>query len=208
MLLLEILVFSTSLIQSACSNEILGIPENNHGQEAVTFVGEQEIALPRHFRLGVIPVLSPEWIFRFSIRFHSLDYVGDGSFSYCTVLHLTKGGNNDVYGDRTPSITIGGNPTLNEMKISAPVNGNKSYRQNIPFTLAVNETMDVEIHQRYISNGKYRYFIRINEEEIHSVVNTEAKQFYNVKVFAGQAFYAKQAVCPASIKNVKHYNFL
>uniref|UniRef100_A0A7M5WQ67 Uncharacterized protein n=2 Tax=Clytia hemisphaerica TaxID=252671 RepID=A0A7M5WQ67_9CNID len=140
--------------------------------------------------------------------FHSLDYVGDGTFAYCTVLHLTQGGNNDVYGDRTPSITIGGNPTLNEMKISAPVNGNKSYRQNIPFTLAVNETMDVEIHQRYISNGKYRYFIRINEEEIHSVVNTEAKQFYNVKVFAGQAFYAKQAVCPASIKNVKHYNFL
>uniref|UniRef100_A0A7M5UYX2 Uncharacterized protein n=2 Tax=Clytia hemisphaerica TaxID=252671 RepID=A0A7M5UYX2_9CNID len=104
-------------------------------------------------------------------------------------------------------MSIAGNPKLESLRINSAVNGDTSYRWNYPFTLAVNETMDVEIHQRYISNGKYRYFIRINEEDIHSVVNTEAKQFYNVKVIAGQEFTGAE-VCPASIKNVKHTNFL
>ena len=74
-------------------------------------------------------------------------------------------------------------------------------------TASVNETTHIEIHQRYLRSGEYRYFIRIDGEEVHSVVNTQAQQFYNVKVIAAQAF-TSAATCPASIKNVKHTNFL
>ena len=96
---------------------------------------------------------------------------------------------------------------MNTIRINSAVNGDTSYRQNIPLTATANETMDVEIHQRYIRNGEYRYFIRIDGEEVHSVVNTQARQFYNVKVLAAPAFTGAYT-CPASIKDVKHTDFI
>ena len=42
----------------------------------------------------------------------------------------------------------------------------------------------IEIHQKYTSGGKYRYFIKINGEEVFSIINTNAQQFYDIKIYA------------------------
>ena len=47
-----------------------------------------------------------------------------------------------------------------------------------------NYITNIEIHQRYVNGGEYRYFIKINGEEIASIINTKAQQFYDVKVYA------------------------
>ena len=71
--------------------------------------------------------------------------------------------------------------------------------------LTVNQTYKIEIHQRYVSNGDYRYFIILDGQEVYSVVNTDAKQFYNIKVYASGPF---RDACPAYVKDLKFTNFL
>ena len=54
--------------------------------------------------------------------------------------------------------------------------------------LQQNHVYKIEIHQRYISNGNYQFFIKIDGEE-YSAINSKAKQFYNVKVYAANPWY-------------------
>ena len=91
------------------------------------------------------------------------------------------------------------------LHISTSINGS-SYNVNTKgIEDEVNKNHYVEIHQRYVSRGDYRYFIKINGIEINSVINCGAQQFYKVDVYASDNFHENAA---GYISNFLFTNFL
>ena len=88
--------------------------------------------------------------------------------------------------------------------VNSAVNGQERHNFNID-PIILNHTYHVEIHQRYIANGNYRYFIVIDGKEHYSIVNKQAQQFHNVHVFASNKHKELPEVY---ISNLKFTNFL
>ena len=91
------------------------------------------------------------------------------------------------------------------LHIASAVNGNQDYYLHPYPLLQVNTEYSVEIRQRYKSGGVYKYSILLNGEEIHSTDNTQAQQFYDVKVSIGDQWYPE---CKGTISELKITNFL
>ena len=160
-----------------------------------------EQPLVRDRLLTIIPRLSTEWIVSFSIRMTTLST----SETYCNLIHLTQNENNENHGDRNPAVSLKGTPSVLKTFFSSSVGGNKDHQYLSSQIPKINEMTHFEIHQRYVSGGKYRYFIKMNGQEIYSTINDDARQFYNVKVYAGSPWYV---ACPGFIKNFSVTNFL
>ena len=110
-------------------------------------------------------------------------------------LHLTIGGNNVEYGDRTPAIW----PSINlpnKMYIASAVNGQQHVHR--PARPPVGVWTPIEIAQT-LEQGKYMYRIVVGGEEVHAVENTEPKEFQDVKVYASGPWHEAQ---PGSIRNL------
>ena len=90
------------------------------------------------------------------------------------------------------------------MGINSAVNG-KGKHNFVSDPIQPNHTYSVEIHQRYIANGKYRYFITIDGKEKYSIVNKQAQQFHNVHVYASSETRDKG---DGYISNLSFTNFL
>ena len=73
------------------------------------------------------------------------------------------------------------------------------------FFLEVNRTYSFEIHQMYQGGGKYRYYILIDGKEVHSVINPDAKQYYDLKVYLSLTGYPS---APVVVSDFEHTNFL
>ena len=151
--------------------------------------------------LAVIQRLSTEWIVSFTFRLTSATQ----SSTYCNLIHLTDGGSYAEYGGRTPAVLLKGAPTITNFVFSSSINGLPSEIKFEAPVSEVNVPTHIEVHQRYTSGGNYRYFIKINGEEIGSIINTDARQFYNVKVYAS---HSSKPICPGHIKNFLVTNFL
>ena len=121
--------------------------------------------------LTVFPRLSAEWIVSFTLRMTTLAT----SSNYCSIIQLTQGGVFQQHGDRTSAVIL--YPPRDWFYFSSSINDNPNHYIN-------NYIRIIEIHQRYVNGGEYRYFIKINGEEIASIINTKAQQFYDVKVYA------------------------
>ena len=160
-----------------------------------------EQPLVRDRLLTVIPRLSTEWIVSFSIRMTTLST----SEKHCSLIHLTQNGNDHTYGDRNPAVFLEGTPSVLKTLFTSSVGGNKNHYYLSSQIPKINEITHFEIHQRYVSGGKYRYFIKINGQEIYSTMNDDARQFYNVKVYSSDPWYI---ACPGFIKNFSVTNFL
>jgi len=183
---------------------ILGIPKNNHGQEPIVLVGKEGQELKRNTLVAIIPRLSNEWIVSMDVRLHTpLSEVNITKWT-CNIIHLTQGERDEQYGDRTPFVSI--TRTTTQFHIGSSINGDKNKHIDLLVNgLTINQTYHLEVHQRYVSNGDYRYFITIDGEELYSVLNTDARQFYDVKVFMSNDW---QAACPVYISNFEIINFL
>ena len=151
--------------------------------------------------LATIPRLSTEWSVEFTFRLTT----SSSSSPHCSVIHLTQGENAVNVGDRAPAVFLDGIPTISQTSFFSATHGEKNHAFITARVPVVDEPTHIEIHQRYISGGKYRYFIKWNGEEIYSVVDEDAQQFYNVKVYASDPWYD---ACPAFIKNFSITNFL
>lgn len=146
--------------------------------------------------------MSTEWSISFQYRQTSL-------ILYWTNI-IRFGLNNTTYsspitiGKRIPAVFTNVNSSM--LHFTHAVNRNANFIVNaVPTEDKLNEMHDIEIHQRYVSQGDYRYFIKINGTEIHSVINSDAIQFYNVNVYASDNIYANAA---GFISNFKFTNFL
>ena len=115
---------------------------------------------------------------------------------------MTQGGKNDNHGDRTPLIYAYATPRFH---IASSVGSDISHHYDHHFEFHINQTYSFVVQQRYVSAGNYRYTILIDGEEIHSVLNDQPRQFYDVKVYLGGPFYN---ACPAYVSSLKITNFL
>ena len=140
--------------------------------------------------------MSAEWIVELKFTLHA-----DVAKRYCNILHITQNGNKDVYGDRNPAFFY--DKYTGKLLIHSAVNGDRfsSTSREISF----NTEYTVQVHQRYKSGGVYKYSVILNGVEIHSMDNTQASQFFNVKVWAGTPW---ELSCNGWIKDVKITNFL
>ena len=88
-------------------------------------------------------------------------------------------------GARIPAVFVHGA----KVYVYSAVNKNQRYIC-MPYTdINLNEIYQIEIHQRYLSEVNYHIFVKVNGTEIHSVVNSNAQQFYNINVYVSDPWY-------------------
>ena len=142
--------------------------------------------------------MSTEWSVSFDWSTTSLPSAG-----WMSIVHFTIGEDNGKYGDRTPAVFFYVDGDTKLFHFASAVNG-QGYTFDETTSFRLNHKYHIEIHQRYISQGNYRYFVKIDGVEVKSVVNSDARQFYEVKVYAGDPWFAPIGY----ISNLHFTNFL
>ena len=141
-----------------------------------------EVAASHHLfrpkRGNVVTTLSI-WPKEYEIKFDFFPFFLPDSF--VNIFHVSKGGNNNIYGDRSPSIYAkgGSEPFLH---ICSAINGNKNYCQN--YNISSNTWTSLMISQKKTSNDSYEVEYTINDILMDTVVNGLALEFEDVNIYA------------------------
>ena len=119
------------------------------------------------------------------------------------MLRFTNDPNVDrgVHGTRVPYVKINRNTNL--AFFTSLINDTNYPYEFQPITL--NQLYHVEIHQRYISNGDYRYQVIIDGKIEHTAINKQARQYYNVHVYVSDPL---KEPFNGYVGNLKFTNFL
>ena len=140
--------------------------------------------------------MSGEWTVTCDIRFTDIE-PNTGN-----IFHFRSNDGNDVHGARHPALYSAGDST--KLVVKANVNGDLLHSTYI--NLELNVKAHIEIHQRYVSNGNYRFFIIKDGEEIYSIINDDAQPMYNTHVYASNGWYHSSTV--VMLSNLEFTNFL
>ena len=161
----------------------------NSGDREAIILGKT--AIKRNNLVTTIPLLTKAY----TVYFEAMPTSVYGSWS--NVLHFTslEGGyaNSGKYGSRAPAIF----PLGKTWYIASPVSGNSNYYKNMP-VIKTNEWSTFMIKQS-LENGKYIYRVFVNGKKIDERVNTQPREFHELKVYAGDPWYVAQ---PGFVKNV------
>ena len=125
---------------------------------------------------------------------------GDPSRTNCNVIHV-EAAEPASYGFRTPQISL--RKSDKRLIISSAISNDHNH-QIYYSEMKINQTIWLQIQQRYTSNGKYRFKVNVNGIKIGSVINNNAQQFYGASVWMSGPIYE---ACPVSISNFKMTNF-
>ena len=164
---------------------------------SIHFFSEQQVKTSK--QVAFVPIFSPEWEFSFTFRLNTFP-----SNYWCNVMIVTNSQDANVptFGYRAPSVYVNRNEQA--FFFANAVNDNPQYIF-YPYKITADTPYDVELRQRYISGGVYRYQIIINGVEAHAV-NNEARQYYGVKIHVlGTATFPP---CDGTLSNFKMTNFL
>lgn len=138
--------------------------------------------------------MSAEWTVTCDIRFTDIESNNGNIF------HFKSG--DHVHGFRHPALYSKGNST--NLVVKANVNGDLFHSTRIH--LELNVKAHIEIHQRYVSKGNYRFFIIKDGEEIFSIINDDAQPVYNTHVYASNEWFHSSTV--VMLSNLEFTNFL
>ena len=141
--------------------------------------------------------MSTEWSVSFEYR------MTDAVSVFTSIIHFSIGGNCCSFGDRAPAVFL--KKGTGGFHFTSSLENMANYYYDYYREISINRVYNIEVHQRYISNGNYRYFIKIDGEEVHSAVNSKARQYYNVKVYAGSPWFTSSS---GYISNLQFTNFL
>ena len=122
---------------------------------------------------------------------------------WTNLIHLTLGGNAESYGDRTPAIFF---HRKQGMMVASAVSGEKNFRPKsnggeTKFWKLPNpgEWTRVEIGQRQEERtNAVSFYISINDKQLFSVLNTQPRNFSDVKVscfFCNTLLQCSSGVC-------------
>ena len=141
-----------------------------------------EVAASNHLfrpRRGNLLTSLSIWPKEYEIKFDFFPFFLPDSF--VNIFHVTKGGNNDVYGDRSPSIYAkgGSDPFLH---ICSSINGNKNYCMN--YNISSNTWISLRIAQKKADNKSYEIEYTVDNIVMDIVVNGLAMEFENVKIYS------------------------
>ena len=107
------------------------------------------------------------------------------------------------YGSRIPSFTMLPNSTT--LSVESALNGNPYHRTFIKNNL-LNQFIRFEVTQRYVSGGNYRFSVVVDGDIFFTLINTDARQFYDVKVYASNPWVPSPK--DVYISNLEITNFL
>ena len=99
-------------------------------------------------------------------------------------IHLTSGGNQEKYGDRTPGVF----PQNDAWYISSSINGSVDNAFIYHGLIPLKTWSSIQISQNFV-NGQYIYLIKLNNTLIFSTVNIQPEDFSNVKVYASDPWH-------------------
>ncbi|XP_065662137.1 uncharacterized protein LOC100207579 isoform X3 [Hydra vulgaris] len=133
--------------------------------------------------LGTLNVLTKVYTVSFSIKPTKYTKVSNN------ILHLTLGKNFGSYGDRNPGVWFHEDGS-GKLVIFAAVSGNASYYIETP-PLSLGQWSTVKIYQSILGK-KYWFSVDLNGVNIHRVENYDARDFYNIKVYASDVWYNPQ----------------
>ena len=108
--------------------------------------------------------------------------------NWTNVIHLTTGGDWENFGDRNPAVFF--HPNTSILHIASAIN-NDLNRVFDTAPIPLKQWSSIEISQQLV-NQSYIYCIRVNESVVYSVVNNIPLKLSNVKVYAGDPWYAAQ----------------
>ena len=118
-----------------------------------------ETELVKSNLLATISWMSTEWSVSFEYRITGV------VSSWGSIVHLTIGSNIVQMGQRTTAVfTL---PNSQKLIFNTTLNDETNYICRSVENLELNRVYKIEVHQRYISNGNYRYFIKIDGKEVH-----------------------------------------
>lgn len=124
-------------------------------------------------------LLSPYYVLSFDIMPMKLN------LKWSCIIHVTKGQNDAVYGDRNPAIWF--SPYSTYLEVRAAVSGNKNHPYTGP-QIPLYKFTNVKISQKYV-NGDLLFQIFIDGILKHSIENTQPMFFNNMTVYAGDPWY-------------------
>jgi len=149
--------------------------------------------------LTIIPRLSTEWFVSFDVILFTTQPF------YINLIHFTIGENIQKHGDRIPAVFQ--QPGTSRLHITTSLGSNYNFIYNTE-ELTSNVKHHVELDQTYYGNSVYRFNINIDGQQVLSETNSNAKQFYNVKVWASDPWYRILATNKPVISNLIFVNFL
>ncbi|XP_066920690.1 uncharacterized protein [Clytia hemisphaerica] len=173
--LILFMMLSFSWLLKTSHGQILDIPENNHGVKPDVLI-DQEMNPVIGNLIKTVPRISTENKVTLDFVIHSLP-----SGSTANLIRLNGDSINGVGGD-IPKVFIHPSPQR-AIQVQTAINGTlHSFRIELG-AAAIDHHQRLEIEQRYLKDGIYKFVILLNGNVIHSTTNADAKQFYNVKCF-------------------------
>ena len=146
--------------------------------------------------LATIPKLS--WSYSVKFDFKPTQFQS----GWTNIIHLTAFGKNmDQYGDRIPAVFLQSSSTTatkNKLHIYSAVNGDKNHAVSSDAVVAVGEWTTIEISQ-HRDGDSYIYTVKVKGVELESVINTQPREFTNVKVYGADPW---QPAAQGSMRNL------
>jgi len=160
-------------------NAIISLLRGICGLNCIAFKKAEEFAITKNNKLGEIS-LGRQYILTFQLF---LTNANSGS-GYKSVIHLTIGGDNVEYGDRTPALWVYGGTQLH---FGSAIDGNKDYSFTTP-AISLNTWYSIEISQ--LEDGSEIVFsVKVNGDSVVSKTNSDARDFPKVIIYGGDPFY-------------------
>ena len=114
---------------------------------------------------------------------------------WANIIHMSIGNDHGRYGDRTPGVWFqpsSSSATTKKLTIYSAVNGYPNYRYDSTKMFPLNTWIRVKIEQAD-ENGKATFRVYLDDEEVHEMINTQPRDFDNVKVYVSDPWYPPQA---------------
>nr|XP_047137903.1 uncharacterized protein LOC100212432 [Hydra vulgaris] len=148
-----------------------------------TLILKEEFPLVKGKLIATLKIMNKEYSISFEVKPTSFEK------GWKSVIHLTLGNNFVTYGDRNPGIWFHENG-LGGLHICSAVS---SYRNLCKDTnpIQIDKWSTIKVTQQF-SEGSYVYSIYINGENIFSTINTDPRNFENVKVFMADPWHNAQ----------------
>ena len=148
------------------------------------------IEIKKSQTIKVLNTLPKEYELSFEVKLTSIAHV-----AWSNIIHLTVGGNVNTYGDRTPGIWIHSNKNY---YFAFALNGNRNSVFDSNIVIKLMEWTKIRISQLLIE-GKHVLKIWAAENIIYYVVNKDAREFHDVKLYIGDPWYDAQ---PGYVRNL------
>jgi len=148
---------------------------------------QQEKLLTRNTLVATIPKLGMVYEVSFEVKATKF------KAGWTNILHMTVGGQSEVYGSRIPGVFFypsNAAATSNRVLICNAVNSNRNYCWASKYLL-LNRWYKFRINQVRRDDG-YHYSIYIDNVHVHTIKNTRAVSFDDVKVYAADPWHAAQ----------------